>query len=121
MMVSPSRPLSLSVLHHRADDVVELRHAGFLDDQPFSEVRIVSYFSRQVGHDVHARRVEPEEERLAVLAFALSTNLSASSRISSSTVSIRFGQSAPASSIFCLPILPQRGCSVVSSTCRWPS
>ena len=36
-------------------------------------------------------------------------------RISSSTVSMRFGQSSPSSSIFCLPTLPQRGSMVASS------
>ena len=49
-------------------------------------------------------------------ALALSRNFSASSRISSSTVSMRFGHSSPASSIFCLPTLPQRGSTVASST-----
>ena len=34
---------------------------------------------------------------------------------SSSQVSIRFLVSGPVSSIFCLPTLPQRGCTVVSS------
>src|SRR6185369_3834306 len=49
-------------------------------------------------------------------ALALSRNFNARSRISSSTVSIRFGHSSPASSIFCFPTLPQRGSTVVSST-----
>ena len=49
-------------------------------------------------------------------ALALSRNFSATSRISSSTVSMRFGHSSPASSIFCLPTLPQRGSTVASST-----
>src|SRR5206468_4045360 len=48
-------------------------------------------------------------------ATALSMNLSARSRISSSTVSMRFGHSSPASWIFCLPTLPQRGSTVASS------
>ena len=48
--------------------------------------------------------------------LALSRNLSAFANISSSTVSMRFGQSSPASSIFCFPTLPQRGCTVASST-----
>ena len=35
-------------------------------DQPFSGVRIASYFVGQVRDDVHARRIQPEEEGLVV-------------------------------------------------------
>ena len=60
-----------------------------------------------MSYTIFAREANRPEPRM---------NLSEKSRISSSTVSIRFGQSSPASSIFCLPIAPQRGCTVGSST-----
>ena len=66
-IVSSSSPLSLHIFHDRADDVVELSHAGFLNrSSRFPSCACASYFSREVRDDVHARRVEPQEERLAV-------------------------------------------------------
>src|SRR3989449_1176084 len=83
--------------------------------QLFSELRIAWYFGdrcvtmcMRVGLS-HRKNGLPS-------ALVLSRNLSARSRISSSTVSMRFGHSSPLSSIFCLPTLPQRGSTVESST-----
>ena len=59
-------PVVLEVLHHRADDVVELRHAGFLDAPAVLRRAHALILLREVRDDVHAGRVEPEEERLAV-------------------------------------------------------
>ena len=56
----------LELLHGGADDVVELGHAGFVDRPAILRVAHRLILRRQVGDDVHARRVEPEEERLAV-------------------------------------------------------
>jgi transcriptional regulator of aromatic amino acid metabolism len=64
---------------------------------------------------VHTGGVQPDEERLGVFP-ALVDERERLARISSSTVSIRFGHSSPASSIFCFPTLPQRGMTVGSST-----
>jgi len=105
----------LHLLHHRSHHVVELGHAGFLDGPSILRGAQTLVLVRQVGDHVHARGVEPEEKRLAV-RLGLSTKARALARISSSMVSMRFGQSSPASSIFCFPILPQRGMTVASST-----
>ena len=56
----------LQVLHDRADDVVELRHAGLLDAPAVLGRAHRLVLVGEVGDDVHAGRVEPEEERLAV-------------------------------------------------------
>ena len=56
----------LQICHDRADNVVELRHAGFLDAPAVLRVAHRLVFFRQVRHDVHARRVQPDEERLFV-------------------------------------------------------
>src|SRR5215468_182869 len=56
----------LHVLHDGADDVVELRHAGFLDGPAILRRAHVLVLVREVRDDVHARRVQPQEERLAV-------------------------------------------------------
>ena len=62
----------------------------------------------EVGADVHAGGVPPDEERLVALVRR-SMKSSAASRNSSSTVSIRFLVSGPVSSIRCLPTRPNRG------------
>jgi hypothetical protein len=54
------------MLKHAADDIVELRHAGFLDGPAVLRVAHVLIFFRQMRDDVHPRRVHPNEERLAV-------------------------------------------------------
>ena len=59
-------PVALQVGHHRADDIVELRHAGFLDAPAVLGVAQRFILLGQMRHDVHARRVEPHEERLLV-------------------------------------------------------
>ena len=51
-----------------ADVVIYLRHAGFFQAIVRLVVLIDLYFSGQVCQDVHARRVVPYEERLAVAA-----------------------------------------------------
>ena len=64
---------------------------------------------REVRDDVHARRVEPDEERLAVL-LGLVDELERACRGSRRRPSpCAPDRACPASSIFCLPILPQRG------------
>ena len=81
----------LHIFHDRADDVVELSHAGFLFAPAIFRVAHGLVLVGEMRHDVHAGRVQPEEERLACRSLALSRNLSALSRISSSTVFIRSG------------------------------
>ena len=61
---------------------------------------------RDVGPQVHARAVEPAEERLAGLGLALDEVDRRASEVSSSIVSIRFLVSGPVSSIVCLPTGP---------------
>ena len=58
----------LQVLHDGADDVVDLRHAGFLHRPVVFRVAQRLVLGRQVRDDVHPRRVQPEEERLVILA-----------------------------------------------------
>jgi hypothetical protein len=55
----------LEFLHDRADDVVELRHTGLVDGPAVLRRAQLIVFLGEVGDDVHARRVEPAEERLA--------------------------------------------------------
>src|SRR5208337_1269509 len=83
--------------------------------QPFSGVRSFSYFSERWVTTCIRVGFNQRKNGLPSL-LALSRNLSECSRISSSTVFMRSGYSVPASSIRCLPTLPQRGCSVGSST-----
>ena len=66
-MVLSSTPMSFELLHHQADVVVELGHAGFLLGPAVLCVAHRFVLRREVRDDVHARRVEPHEERLAVL------------------------------------------------------
>ena len=67
-MVLSSNPASFEVLHHEADVVVELRHAGFFDGPAILRVFIMAcIFGREVGDDVHAGRVMPDEEWLAIV------------------------------------------------------
>ena len=65
-IVLSSRPASFELLHDRADDVVELRHAGLVDGPAVLGVAHLLVLLGEVRDDVHARRVQPEEERLAV-------------------------------------------------------
>src|SRR5262249_34700171 len=83
--------------------------------QPFSGVRMLSYFSERCVTTCIRVGLSQRKNGLPS-CLALSRNLSAFASISSSTVSMRFGHSSPASSIFCFPTLPQRGCTVGSST-----
>ena len=65
-MVLSSRPSILEMLHDGADVVVELRHAGFLDRPAvLRDCASLSYLRREMRDDMHARRVVPDEERLA--------------------------------------------------------
>ena len=57
----------LEILHHQGDVVIELGHAGFLFRPAILRVARRFPFRGEMGDDVHARRVEPAEERLAVL------------------------------------------------------
>src|SRR5262249_27436419 len=83
--------------------------------QPFSGVRICSYFSDKCVTTCIRVGFSQRKNGLPS-SFALSRNLSVFDKISSSTVSMRFGQSSPASSILCFPTLPQRESTVGSST-----
>ena len=67
MIVSFFQAVVLQILHHRADDVVELRHAGFFFAPAVFGVAHLLVLFREMRHDVHARRVEPQEEWLVVL------------------------------------------------------
>ena len=60
-------PQVLELLHHQADVIVELGHAGFFFRPAILRVAHRFIFRREMGDDVHAGRVEPDEERLAVL------------------------------------------------------
>ena len=57
--------------HHVADDVVELGHAGFLQTPAVFRGPQLLVLRREVGDHVHPGRVEPDEERLIVLAGLL--------------------------------------------------
>src|SRR5262245_20972653 len=61
-------PIVLEVFHDRTDDVVELRHSGFLDRPPVLRRAHVLVLLREMREHVHAGRIEPEEKRLAVLS-----------------------------------------------------
>jgi hypothetical protein len=57
---------------------------------------------------IHTNQGLPAFSCRRMKSWAAATN-------SSSQVSMRFFVSGPVSSIFCLPTLPQRGCTVLSS------
>src|SRR5271170_7951068 len=59
-------PHVLELLHHCTGDVIKLRHPGFFDGPTVLGCAHGVVFRRQVRDDMHARGVEPEEERLAV-------------------------------------------------------
>ena len=54
----------LELLHHDADVVIELRHAGFMDGPAVLGVAHRLVLRRQVGDDMHPGWIEPQEERL---------------------------------------------------------
>jgi hypothetical protein len=56
----------LQFLHRVPDDIVKLGHACLVNRPSVLGIAHLLVFVREVRHDVHARRVEPEEERLAV-------------------------------------------------------
>ena len=56
----------LELLHDLADDLVELRHPGFVDGPSVLGRSQLIVFLREVGDDVHPRGIEPEKERLTV-------------------------------------------------------
>src|SRR5215470_14102550 len=60
----------LELFQHVADVIVHLLHAGFVDAPVLAATLTKHGFvlRRQHGHDVHASRVVPDEERLAGLA-----------------------------------------------------
>src|SRR5262249_10090029 len=60
-------PHLLHLLHDRTDDVVKLRHTGFLDRPAIFGRAHLLVLVGEVGDDVHAGGIEPEEERLAVV------------------------------------------------------
>ena len=66
-MVLSASPMSSQVLQERADAVVHLRHAGLFQAVVGLAVHHRLVLRRQERQDVHARRVVPDEERLAVL------------------------------------------------------
>ena len=67
MIVLFSSAVVLQVLHDRADDIVELRHPGFRYGPAVLRCAPLLVLLRQMRDDMHPGRVEPEEERLAVL------------------------------------------------------
>ncbi len=70
-IVSSSRPRSFSFCASAPDDVVELRHARLVDAPPVLGVAHAVVLLREVRHHVHARRVQPHEERLALVLGAI--------------------------------------------------
>jgi len=56
----------LELLHHQTDVVIELGQRLLLPDQPFSELRIFSYFIKKDALRCACARVKPAEERLVV-------------------------------------------------------
>src|SRR5262249_34694293 len=55
------------LLHDRADDIVELRHPGFFDGPAVLGSTHVFVLFREMGDDVHARRIKPDKEGLVVV------------------------------------------------------
>ena len=66
-MVLSASPMSSQMLQQCADAVVHLRHAGLFQAVVVRGVHHRLVLRRDVGEDVHARGVVPDEERLAVL------------------------------------------------------
>ena len=56
----------LQILHHQPDVVIELGHAGFFFRPAILRIAHRLILRREMRDDVHARRVEPDEERLTV-------------------------------------------------------
>ncbi len=56
----------LELLHHQADVVIELSHAGFFFRPAVLRVAHRFVLRRKMRDDVHAGRIQPHEERLAV-------------------------------------------------------
>src|SRR5882672_6537957 len=56
----------LQLLHHDADVVIHLLHAGLVDGPAVLGVAQLLVLVRQVRDDVHPGRIEPQEERLLV-------------------------------------------------------
>src|SRR5262249_42741643 len=59
-------PIVLELLHDRPDDVIKLRQAGFVDTPAVLGIAQPVVLLGQMGHDVHARGIEPDEEWLTV-------------------------------------------------------
>ncbi len=113
-IVFSSSPMVLSVFITMPTSSSNCAIPASSSDQPFSALRMDSYFGeRCVTMCMRVGLIHTKNGLLSLLAFSM--NLIERSRISSSTVSMRLGYSVPASSIFCLPILPHRGISVASS------
>ena len=124
----------VEVLEQVADAVVHLRHAGFFEAVIVLGVHLRLILLRQVGEDVHARGVVPDEERLAVLLGLIHEALAVLDQHLVEGLHVVFGGAAllpdsgdprscswngasgPSSTIRCLPTLPQRGITVGSST-----
>src|SRR5271167_2236165 len=120
-MVLSSTPMSLSFCITAPTTSSSCAIPPSSSDQPFSGVCIAVYFGERWV--TTCMRVGFSQRKKGLLsALALSRKSMAKPRIASSTVSMLYlipaigcGGSGPTSSIFCLPILPQRGCTVVSS------
>ena len=80
----------VQVLHDGADAVVHLLHAGFFQAVVGLVVHLAWYFGGQEREDVHARRVVPDEERLAVLLGLVHEARSLFSTSTSSKVSMSY-------------------------------
>ena len=115
-MVSPSMPRSFSFCITAPTMSSSWAMPASWMDQPFSGVRIFSYFSDRCV--TTCMRVGLSQTKNGLPSFwALSMNAMRRGRGSRHPPSpCASGHSSPASSIFCLPILPQRGCTVGSST-----
>ena len=65
-MVLSSTPDVLELLHDQTDVVIELGHAGFFFRPAVLRVAHRLVLGRKMRDDMHARRIEPDEERLVV-------------------------------------------------------
>src|ERR1700733_2017675 len=59
-------PDILELLHDQADVIIQLSHAGFLFRPAVLRVAHRFIFWRKMRNDMHARRIEPDEERLVI-------------------------------------------------------
>ena len=131
-IVLSASPISSRCFRSWPTHIIQLSHTRLFDVVVARSIHHRLIFRRKIGEDVHACGIVPDEEWLAIrLGFvheiALELLTSTSSKVSMSYLALRptcqfcisfmsgNGAKGPSSTIFCLPILPQRGCSVGSS------